>query len=140
VTLLMSTRSEPLAKNAARFIETPTVPRNLRDRMHFAHASPPDPIRRILSAVVGALILTWGCEATSASSQIPPLSGLNAETRAVLKKRESEKDKEEEDAYKACGDIDHADANHAPEIRSARRRYFIDPRAISGFTRRILRR
>jgi acetyl esterase/lipase/glyoxylase-like metal-dependent hydrolase (beta-lactamase superfamily II) len=54
---------------------------------------------------------------------LPDSSFLNAEARAAIKK-EGADEKEDDDAYEACGDIDHADANHAPEIRKCETEVF----------------
>jgi len=47
---------------------------------------------------------------------LPDSSFLNSETRAVLRKEDAD-EREDAAAYEACGDIDHPDGKHAPEIR-----------------------
>jgi monoterpene epsilon-lactone hydrolase len=54
---------------------------------------------------------------------LPTSSFLSAESRADLKKEIAD-DNADDAAYEACGDIDHADASHAPGIRKCEVRAF----------------
>ena len=54
---------------------------------------------------------------------LPDSSFLDAESRAAIK-MEGANEREDGAAYEACGDIDHADANHAPEIRKCETEVF----------------
>lgn len=54
---------------------------------------------------------------------LPDSSFLDVDARAAIKK-EGTDEKEDGAAYEACGDIDHADASHAPEIRKCETEVF----------------